>query len=93
MRITKLNFCEVRLLNIVYKKDTVGRKLSEFDGLVIHPMRKSNQVIFLEAKNRDKNPSLAKKCLIEKFEKFSFEYMPDSIEIVDYDAFLKYSIK
>ena len=78
---------------IVYKKDTVGRKLSEFDGLVIHPMRKSNQVIFLEAKNRDKNPSLAKKCLIEKFEKFSFEYMPDSIEIVDYDAFLKYSIK
>lgn len=78
---------------IVYKKDTVGRKLSEFDGLVIHPMRKSNQVIFLEAKNRDKNPRLAKKCLIEKFEKFSFEYMPDSIEIVDYDAFLKYSIK
>ena len=38
---------------IVYQKDAVGRKLSEFDGLIIHPMRKQNQVIFLEAKNRD----------------------------------------
>ena len=58
---------------IVYQKDAVGRKLSEFDGLIIHPMRKSNQVIFLEAKNRDKKPSFGKKCLIEKFDKFSFK--------------------
>ena len=56
-------------------------------------MRKSNQVIFLEAKNRDKKPSFGKNCLIEKFDKFSFEYVSDNIEIIDYDAFLKYSIK
>ena len=78
---------------IVYQKDAVGRKLSEFDGLIIHPMRKSNQVIFLEAKNRDKKPSFGKKCLIEKFDKFSFKYVPDSIKVVDHDAFWKYSIK
>ena len=78
---------------LVYQKDALGRELSEFDGLIIHPMRKSNQVIFLEAKNRDKNPSLGKKCLIDKFNKFSFKYMPDDIEIVDHDAFWKCSIK
>lgn len=78
---------------LIYQKDAVGRNLSEFDGLIIHPMRKSNQIIFLEAKNRDKKPSLGKNCLIEKFDKFSFEYVSDNIEIVDHDAFWKYSIK
>ena len=78
---------------LVYQKDATGRKLSEFDGLIIHPMRKSNQIIFLEAKNRDKKPSFGKNCLIEKFDKFSFKYVSDNIEIVDYDAFFKYSIK
>ena len=78
---------------IVYQKDAVGRKLSEFDGLIIHPMRKSNQIIFLEAKNRDRKPSFGKNCLIEKLDKFVFEYVSDDIKIVDYDAFWKYSIK
>ena len=78
---------------LVYQKDAIGKKLSEFDGLIIHPMRKSNQVIFLEAKNRDKKPNFGKKCLMEKFSKFSFKYAPDTIEIVGYDAFWKYSIK
>ena len=78
---------------LVYQKDAIGRKLSEFDGLIIHPMRKSNQVIFLAAKNRDKKPNFGKKCLMEKFSKFSFKYAPDTIEIVGYDAFWKYSIK
>ena len=78
---------------IVYQKNAAGRKLSEFDGLIIYPMRKSNQVIFLEAKNRDKKPSFGKRCLIEKFKKFTFEYVPDSIEVVDHDAFWKCSIK
>lgn len=77
---------------LVYKKDAVGRKLSEFDGLIIHPMRKTNQIIFLEAKNRDKKPSFAKNCLIGKFDKFSFKYASDDIKIVDYDALWKYSI-
>ena len=56
---------------LVYQKNAAGRKLSEFDGLIIHPMRKSSQILFLEAKNRDKKPSFGKKCLMEKFNKFS----------------------
>lgn len=78
---------------LVYQKDAVGRKLSEFDGMIIHPMRKTNQVIFLEAKNRDKKPASGKKCLIEKLDKFSLEYVSDDIKIVDYDAYWKHSIK
>lgn len=77
---------------LVYQKDAVGRKLSEFDGMIIHPMRKENQVIFLEAKNRDRQPSFGKNCLKEKFDKFTFDYSEDDIKIVDYDAYWKYTI-
>lgn len=77
---------------LVYQKDAVGRKLSEFDGMIIHPMRKENQIIFLEAKNRDKQPSFGKNCLKEKFDKFSFGYLEDDIQIVDYDAYWKFTI-
>ena len=78
---------------LVYQKDAVGRKLSEFDGIIIHPMRKEQQVIFLEAKNRDRKPSFGKKCLMEKLDNFSFEYVADDVMIVDYDAYWKYSIR
>ncbi len=78
---------------LVYRKDAIGRKLCEFDGLIIHPMRKSNQVIFLEAKNRDKKPGFAKNCLNEKIKKFSFENPAENIKIVNYNAFWEYSIK
>lgn len=78
---------------LVYKKGAVGQKLCEFDGLIIHPLRKSNQIIFLEAKNMDKKPNFGKKCLVEKFDKFSLEYKADKIEIVDSNAFYKYSIQ
>ena len=78
---------------LVYQKNAVGRKLSEFDGIIINPMRKEQQVIFLEAKNRNRQPSFAKNCLMEKFNNFSFEYVADDIMIVDYDAYWKYSIR
>lgn len=77
---------------LVYQKDATGRKLCEFDGMIIHPLRKVNQVVFLEAKNRDKQPSVGKKCLIEKFDKLSFNYSPDAIQTVNYDAYWKYSL-
>lgn len=78
---------------LVYRKEVGGQKLCEFDGLIIHPMRKSNQIIFLEAKNRDKKPCFGKKCLVEKIKKFSFWNLTESVEIVDYNAFWKYSIR
>lgn len=78
---------------LVYQKDSVGKKLCEFDGMIIHPMRKTNQIIFLEAKNRDKKPIYGKNCLKEKLDKFSFVYSYDDIQVANYDAYLKYSIK
>lgn len=77
---------------LVYQKEATGRKLSEFDGMIIHPMRKENQVIFLEAKNRERQPALAKRCLVEKFDHFSFEYQKEDIQTVDYDAYMTYTL-
>lgn len=63
---------------VVYKKNAVGQKLSEFDGMIIHPMRDKEQIIFLEAKNTSQNPSFGRKCLKEKLDKYSFLYSPDT---------------
>lgn len=78
---------------LVYQKGVAGQKLSEFDGLIIHPMRESHQIVFLEAKNRDKKPNTGKKCLAKKLDKFLFEYLPEDIIVVDRDAYWKYTIK
>ena len=78
---------------LVYQKDAVGRKLCEFDGLIIHPMRKTGQLVFLEAKNRNEKPTFGKNCLKEKLDKFSINYNYDDIQIVSCDAYLKYSIQ
>lgn len=77
---------------LVYQKDAVGRKLCEFDGLIIHPMRKTFQVIFLEAKNRNEKPTFGKNCLREKLDKFPIDYNYCNIQIVSCDAYLKYSV-
>lgn len=77
---------------LVYQKDAVGRNLCEFDGMIIHPMRKSNNVVFLEAKNRNERPIEGKNCLNEKFSNFSFIYSYDDIQVIDYDAYWYYTL-
>lgn len=77
---------------VVYKKDTVGRKLCEFDGMIIYPTRTTNQVVFVEAKNRTEEPIFGKRCLEEKLNKLSIEYNSDDINIDNYDAYLEYTI-
>lgn len=77
---------------LIFKKDLPGKKLCEFDGMVIHPMRKNEQIMFLEAKNTANNPSYAKKCLSEKLDKLSFTYNRDAIETHGYDALLRVPI-
>lgn len=72
---------------LVYQKDAVGRKLCEFDGMIIHPMRKMDQVVFLEAKNRNEKPAFGKNCLKEKLDKFPIRYNYDDIQIVSCDAY------
>lgn len=77
---------------LVYQKNAPGKKLCEFDGMIIHPNRKSNQVILLEAKNTSNAPSYAKKCLCEKLDKIGYTYNKDNIKIKGYDAYLNLSI-
>lgn len=78
---------------LVYQKNAVGRKLCEFDGLIIHPMRKTDQVVFLEAKNTKEKPILGKNCLKKKLDKFTISYRYDDIQIVSCDAYFKFSVK
>lgn len=77
---------------LVYEKDAVGRKLCELDGMIIHPMRNKNQIIFLEAKNTTNKPAYGKKCLKEKFDTLQIAYNPESIEIINHDALMKHTI-
>ncbi len=77
---------------LVYDKSANGKKLCEFDGMIIYPTRKINQVVFLEAKNRHIQPAYAKKCLRNKFDKLSLKYNDESIGIIDRDAYMEYTI-
>lgn len=77
---------------LVYQKNAVGKKLCEFDGMVIHPMRKQKQIVFLEAKNTSNKPTHGRNCLKEKLDNLLISYDSNDIEIIDYDAMLKYTI-
>ena len=77
---------------LVYEKDEVARKLCELDGMIIHPMRNKEQIIFLEAKNTTNKPAYGKKCLKEKFETLQISHSIDDIKIINYDAIMKYTI-
>ena len=77
---------------LIYEKDAIGRKLCELDGMIIHPMRNREQIIFLEAKNTTNKPAYGKKCLKEKFDTLKISYSPDDIKIVNHDAIMKYNV-
>ena len=77
---------------IVYEKGTIGRKLFEFDGMIIHPMRSEKQVVFLEAKNTIYKPQFGKKCWYTKLNTLNLCNDPSRIEVVDHDAFMHYNI-
>lgn len=77
----------------VYEKTTILKTLCEFDGMIIYPMRKEEQIIFLEAKNTDKRPSYGKNCLAKKLDKLGINYNSDDIKIVDHDAVFRYTLK
>ena len=77
---------------VVYHKDKVGKKLCEFDGMIIHIMRKTEQVVFIEAKQISRKPSTARNCLVEKFNKISLDYDVNKIRTIGYDAIMQYTL-
>ena len=78
---------------IVYNKERPGMTLCEFDGMLIHPFRKTEQIVFSEAKNRYRKPSEAKTCLVDKFSKLTLKYDDTKILTINHDAFMKYTIE
>ena len=68
----------------VYKS---GNSLCELDGLIIFPMREKEQVIFLEAKNTNKNAH-AKKHLNEKLEKLNISYNSEMAKEIKRDVYV-----
>lgn len=78
--------------SVLIHKDSTGKKLCEFDGMVIYPMRKSDQIILLEAKNTELRPLYAKNCLLKKLKLLHYEFNEDSIETFGHDALIKLTI-
>lgn len=77
---------------LVYEKEAVNREFCQFDGMIIHPMRKHNQVILMEAKNTSRKPGYGKKCLRQKLNKLELSYNTEDIQIVGHDARIEITI-
>ena len=76
---------------LVYQQDRSDQKLCEFDGMIIFPMRKENQLILLEAKNT-KDSSKAKKQLGEKLKKLEISFDVEDIKQHENDAYMLKSV-
>ncbi len=77
---------------VVYEKENTGKKLCEFDGIILYPTRNHNSIVFLEAKNTKDKKTFGKACLIEKLEKLDIPFNKAEIEIKDKDAILYYDL-
>lgn len=77
---------------VFYQKDAPGKMLCEFDGMAIHPFRKTEQILLLEAKNTTSSPGYGKRCLCEKLDKLKFEYEIDNVVIEEHNAYLKVTV-
>lgn len=76
---------------IVYDKEKRDLTFCEFDGMILFPMRKQKEVVFLEAKNSNET-SRANHCLCKKLSKLNLKYNKDEIEMHGQDAKLHISL-
>ncbi len=77
---------------LVYAKEKSGKKLCEFDGVILFPTRKQKSIVFLEAKNTKDKPAFGKVCLTEKLVKLNIPFNEDDIQIQGKDAVLYYEM-
>lgn len=77
---------------LVYDKERKDVKYCEFDGMIIFPMRKQKEIVFLEAKNSNET-SRANNCLCRKLGKLNLKYDKNEIEMHGQDAKLNASLK
>ena len=67
-------------------------QIGEFDGMVIHPNRKSEQILLLESKNTNSSPLRAKNCLTDRLDGLNIKHDKADIQTHGFDALLKLSI-
>lgn len=77
---------------LLYPQDAPGRKLCEFDGMVLFPYRKKEQIVLFESKNTKNKPGYGRRCLCDKLNVLSFSYDITKVESVQHDVFLKISV-
>lgn len=77
---------------VLYETGTANSSKAEFDGMILYPMRKEKQVIFLEAKHTKRQPLFGKKCLGDRLAKLGIHYNEEEILVDRHDAWLSYSI-
>ena len=65
--------------------------ICEFDGLIIYPTEKEEQILFLEAKNMNESGK-AKKCLRAKFNQLKLPYDQNQVQAHGQDVYLYKSI-
>lgn len=77
---------------LVYNKDEEGKQLCEFDGMIIFPNRHSEQIVFLEAKNRKEKVFTSKRDLSDKLRKLHITFNEDDIQINGKDSILYHTL-
>lgn len=76
---------------VVYNPKNPDRMICEFDGLIIYPTEKEEQILFLEAKNMNE-AGKATKCLCRKLNQLKLPYDRNQIQAHGQDVYLYKSI-
>lgn len=76
---------------VVYDRENTDRMICEFDGLVIYPTEKKQQMLFLESKNMNE-AGKAKRCLCRKFNQLKLSCERDQIQSHGQDVYLYKSL-
>ncbi|OWZ83222.1 hypothetical protein [Natranaerobius trueperi] len=77
---------------VVKDQKDLTRKKAEFDGLILYPNRNEEQIIFVESKNTNRQPSQSKNCLKEKFITLAIPYVEEYIVSQGMNSIYKYSV-
>lgn len=77
---------------VAFEKKEKNTKKFELDGLIIYPNRGTNQIVFMEAKNKSAKPMEAVKCLKKSLGHIGIVCSKDDIKSEKYDAYFIHSI-
>lgn len=77
----------------IVKTEDQKHEIAEFDGIVIYPNRKQEQIVLLEAKNVENKAAGARNQIKKKLNKLGIAYNPETIIRFNKDAYIKMTIE